>query len=141
MTYPHDPHLARLPESYPWPAFEPLCGALEPRSSYLDIAGTLIKALRDQDERLTKIEALLMDEAESHTDPDRFFTVRRYAGLHDLRLSITQVKELDRCAAKFCRMLGIRTGRAHDNLFGEVNSYHFEALDDVYAEWSKGGAL
>ena len=137
-TTTHDHPIPHFSKDNPCPTCESRCGALEPRSSYLDIAEAILKALRDQDERIVEIEAFLFDEPD---DPARFFTVRRYAALHDLRLSVTQSKAFERHTAKFCRKLGVRTGRAYDPIFGESATYHFQALDEAYAAWPTGGAL
>ena len=142
MSIPtHDLPTPHCPQDSLCPACESRCDALEPRSSYLDIAEALLKALREQDDRIAEMESFLFDEPDDALDPARFFTVRRYAALHDLRLSITQLKAFDRHTAKFCRKIEARTGRAYDRIFGESATYHFQALDEAYAAWTKGGAL
>lgn len=93
----------------------------------------------DQQAKIDELLLSLADEPLATTASMSFLTVRRYAAIRELRLSLVQMKELDRRTEEFCRELGIQIGRGWDDLFGEVNTYHFEALDDAYAEWSVAG--
>jgi prophage antirepressor-like protein len=117
----------------------------QPGASLLDMSELVCKVLREHEQRLNehdqqlnRVEALLI-QANSYNGPTTgFFTVRVYANVHGLRLSLTDVKEIGRRAASVCRRYGITVGRARDELFGELNSYPVEVLEEAFeAEFQK----
>lgn len=109
--------------------------------SQLDMMELLGKALREQEQRIQEIEdTLLSRPIAPEVGPSQgFMTVNQYSFIRGLNISIAQMLELDRRTQVFCRDLGIQMGNTWDDLFGEVNTYHFHALDDVYAEWPQSG--
>ena len=111
---------------------------LPPGLSTLDHCEILLKAAREQERRLAEQERKITDvqalaiQANSYNSANTgFFTVRGYAKIHGQRLTLNEAKEIGRRATLLCRRDEITTGRARDELFGEVNSYPVEVLDEV----------
>jgi anti-repressor protein len=100
--------------------------------SALDYAEALIKAMREQETRLARVEALAIQANSYNSSNTGFFTVRAYANILGIRLCLSDAKSIGKQASEFCRSHGIRTGRARDELFGEVNSYPAEVLEEIF---------
>jgi len=102
--------------------------------SALDYAEALIKAMREQENRLTRVESLAIQANSYNSSNTGFYTLRGYANILGIRLSLSDAKSIGKQASEFCRSHGIRTGRARDELFGEVNSYPVEVLEEIFAK-------
>jgi len=100
--------------------------------SALDHAEALIKAMREQENRLARVEALAIQANSFNSANTNFYTVRGYTNILGIRLSLSDAKSIGKQASEFCRSHGIRTGRARDELFGEVNSYPAEVLEEIF---------
>ena len=100
--------------------------------SALDHAEALVKAMREQETRLARVEALAIQANSYNSSNTGFFTVRAYANILGIRLCLSDAKSIGKQASEFCRSHGIRTGRARDELFGEVNSYPAEVLEEIF---------
>lgn len=98
----------------------------------LDCAEALVKAMREQETRLARVEALAIQANSYNSSNTGFFTVRAYANILGIRLCLSDAKSIGKQASEFCRSHGIRTGRARDKLFGEVNSYPAEVLEEIF---------
>ena len=116
--------------------------------SALDQLEMYLKAAREQERRITEqgqqiadVRALAIQANSYNSSNTGFFTVRAYANVHGVRLSLNEAKEIGKRAAAICRKDEIRMGRARDELFGTVNCYPLEVLDAV-CEFAaqKGGA-
>jgi len=101
-------------------------------NSALDYAEALVKAMREQENRLARVEALAVQANSYNSANTGFFTVRAYSNIVGVRLSLSEAKAIGRRASEFCRSQGIRTGQARDELFGEVNSYPSEVLEEIF---------
>ena len=82
--------------------------------------------------RLARVEALAIQANSYNSSNTGFFTVRAYANILGIRLCLSDAKSIGKQASEFCRSHGIRTGRARDELFGEVNSYPAEVLEEIF---------
>jgi len=100
--------------------------------SALDYAEALVKAMREQENRLARVEALAIQANSYNSANTGFFTVRAYANILGIRLALSEAKAIGKRASEFCRSQGIRMGRARDELFGEVNSYPAEVLEEIF---------
>ena len=100
--------------------------------SALDHAEALIKAMREQENRLARVEALAIQANSFNSANTNFYTVRGYTNILGIRLCLSDAKSIGKQASEFCRSHGIRTGRARDELFGEVNSYPAEVLEEIF---------
>ena len=120
-----------------------------PGVSALDQLEMMLKAAREQERRMAEqshqiadVRALAIQANSYNSSNSGFCTVRGYANVHGVRLSLAEAKEIGKRAAAICRRDEIRMGRARDELFGEVNSYPVEVLDAVceFGVKQKGGA-
>jgi len=69
-------------------------------------------------------------------------SVRAYAAIHGCVMAPTEAKENDRLAEALCRELGIVMGCTEDELFGVVNTYPLEVLNEVLGnDIAKGNSL
>jgi len=113
----------------------------QPGPSSLDMAELVCKALREQEKQLEEIRALAIQANSYNSSNTGFFTVRAYANVHGFRLSLSEAKGIGKKAASICRRDGITVSHARDELFGEVNSYPVEVLEEVFeAAFQKEGA-
>ena len=100
--------------------------------SALDYAEALIKVMREQENRLARVESLAIQANSYNSSNTGFFTLRGYANILGIRLSLSDAKSIGKRASEFCRSHGIQPGRARDELFGEVNSYPVEVLEEMF---------
>jgi prophage antirepressor-like protein len=120
----------------------------QPGVSALDQFEAMIKAAREQerrlaeqDQKLAEVRALAIQANSYNSSDTGFLTVRAYAKIHGVRWSLARAQSVGQRVAKLCREDGIQTGRARDELFGQVNSYPVEVLDEICGEEiAKGGA-
>ena len=106
----------------------------KPGMSSLDLTELVCKALREQEQQLAEVRALAIQANSYNSSDTGFLTVRAYAKIHRVRWSLARAQSVGQRAAKLCREDGIQTGRARDELFGQVNSYPVEVLDEVCGE-------
>ncbi len=100
----------------------------------LDFAEAVAKVLREQENRIARLESLATQANSRDHANTGFLTVRAYARIIGRRLDLHATKALGKRAEKLCRVFGIRTGSAWDELFGEVRSYPVEVLEEAFAE-------
>jgi len=100
--------------------------------SALDYAEALVKAMREQENRLARVEALSIQANSYNSANTGFFTIRAYANILGVHLPLSEAKSIGKRASEFCRSHGILMGRARDELFGEVNSYPSEVLEEIF---------
>jgi prophage antirepressor-like protein len=113
----------------------------QPDVSSLDMAELVCKALREQEQQLAEVRTLAIQANSYNSSNTGFFTVRAFANVHGFRLSLSEAKGIGKKAAAICRRDGITVGHARDELFGEVNSYPLEVLEEVCrAAFQKVGA-
>jgi len=113
----------------------------QPGISALDQFEAMIKAAREQerrmaeqDQKLAEVRALAIQANSYNSSDTGFLTVRAYAKIHRVRWSLAHAQSVGQRAAKLCREDGIQMGHARDELFGQVNSYPVEVLDEVCGE-------
>jgi len=113
----------------------------QPGVSALDQFEAMIKAAREQerrmaeqDQKLAEVRALAIQANSYNSSDTGFLTVRAYAKIHRVRWSLAHAQSVGQRAAKLCREDGIQMGHARDELFGQVNSYPVEVLDEVCGE-------
>jgi hypothetical protein len=58
-------------------------------------------------------------------------SVRAFAAIHGWALLPTETKQKDQIAEALCRELGIGMGSTEDELFGVLNTYPLEVLNEV----------
>jgi prophage antirepressor-like protein len=114
------------------PAIRKTGAYLKPGMSSLDMAELVCKALREQEQQITEVRALAIQANSYNSSNTGFFTVRAFANVHGFRLSLAEAKGIGKKAASVCRRDGITMGRARDELFGTVNSYPIEVLEEVF---------
>lgn len=101
----------------------------------LQAAKAIIIALEAQETRLARLEA----KAEANQGAE-FFTILAYAKLHKLRPpDQLQAAALGRRASILSMKEGVTISKVRDSRYGEVNSYHINILDRVFAE--SGGVV
>ena len=96
----------------------------KPQSS-LDVLQGMIDSLRDQEERMGKLES----KVDAISKGEAFFSVVGYANLRKARLDQAKTSAIGKMATKLCKREGIETGSAPHPLYGEVNTYPVEILD------------
>ena len=109
--------------------------------SALDQLELMLKAAREQERQLAEVRALAIQANSYNSANTGFYTVRAYANVHGIRLSLSEAKEIGQRASRLCRAHGVQMGQAKDELFGQVNSYPVEVLDEVFGVHNlQGGA-
>ena len=61
-----------------------------------------------------------------------FMTIRGYCNIKGIKLSLKEAQEKGKKASKLAEELEVKTGKAKDEVFGEVNSYPIEVLNEVF---------
>lgn len=115
-------------------------GYRPPGMSALDQLELMLKAAREQERRIAEVEQLAIQANSYNSSNTGFLTVRAFANVRGIRLPLSKAREVGQRASEFCRRHGIRTGRAKDELFGEVKSYPVEVLDEIYPSQPATGA-
>ena len=98
----------------------------------LDLLELLVQAMREQERQLAEVRAMVSRANSRNSSAPGLYTIRAYANLHGIRLSLSEAKEIGQRASRLCRTHGVQTGQAWDELLGEVHSYPVEALDEVF---------
>ena len=110
-----------------------------PGMSALDQMEMFLRVAREQEQQIAEVRALAIQANSYNSSNTGFFTVRAFANVHGFRLSLAEAKGIGKKAASVCRRDGITMGRARDELFGTVNSYPIEVLEEVCgAAFQKG---
>jgi len=97
---------------------------IEMAYAYKEHETRIMQLEKEQDATKQKIDDLLGGEDYS--------TVRGYAKVHGLPGDRVTLNAVGRKAAKHCKERGIRIGRVHDEVWGEVNSYPRSVLKTAY---------
>ena len=113
------------------PAIRKTGGYRQAGLSALDELELLLKAAREQERRIDEVERLAIQANSYNSANTGFLTVRAFANVRGLRLPLSEARDLGQRAAELCRRRGLPMGRARDELYGEVNSYPADVLDQV----------
>lgn len=89
-------------------------------------AQRLVDMEREQNQMKAQITALV--------DGENFLTIVGYCNLTNRRLDQKETSRIGKLASKLCKLQGINTGRARHPVYGEVNSYPFEILAEVFGD-------
>lgn len=81
----------------------------------------------EHDDRLSQLEA----RARFSTDTG-FYTVRGYAAINGYRLPLSRAQTIGKIASRLSRQYNVKTGKAHCEVFGEVNTYHSDILEEAF---------
>lgn len=121
---------------------QPGMSALDQFEAMIKVAREQERRLAEQDQKLAEVRTLAIQANSYNSSNTGFFTVRAFANVHGFRLSLSEAKAMGRQAASICRRDGVTMGHARDELFGEVNSYPIEVLEEVFdAAFQKGERL
>ena len=101
--------------------------SLQPRSN-LDLIELVVKTMRDQEQRLLRIEAK-QDAADRGND---YFTILAYSRLVKLPITTNQASALGKMASAYCRQYNIPIGEANDPRYGSVHTYPENVLKMVF---------
>lgn len=66
------------------------------------------------------------------TSPAEYYTIAGYASLRGIKVDVSKASLLGRKAAKLSVEYGYHVGKTHDPRFGQVNTYHLDALNEVF---------
>lgn len=113
------------------PAIRKTGGYRQPGLPALDELELLLKAAREQQRRIDEVERLAIQANSYNSANTGFLTVRAFANVRGIRLPLSEARDLGQRAAELCRRRGLPMGRARDELYGEVNSYPADVLDQV----------
>ena len=83
---------------------------------------------KEQDQKLLELE----HKIEENGAKTGFFTVRGYSNLKKYKVNLKDSKELGKKASKLSRKFACQIGKISDEMYGEVNSYKVEVLEEVF---------
>ena len=83
--------------------------------------------LNDQAERLAIVEA----KTDQNSGNTGYFTVRAWCRMNGISIPLHAAQAVGRKAAKVSKENGVGVGRAPDEMFGFVNTYHKDVLAEV----------
>lgn len=78
----------------------------------------------EEEQKLLKSKILQVNDFE--------FTIMGYANLHAIQINNKLASDLGRKASKLSRETGYLIGTAYHPVFGRVNTYHVDLLDEVF---------
>ena len=109
--------------------------ALTPAELLLQNAQILV----DHERKISQIEHKVKElEAKSITRPVEYYTVAGYANIRGINVNLTLARPIGKCASNLSRELGYEIGKAHDERYGEVNTYHADVLGMVFDKFKNG---
>jgi prophage antirepressor-like protein len=98
----------------------------------LDMLEMSIKQLREQESRVTAIEAKVLEiEAKTTTRPE-YFTVMGYAILSGAKVGLSLAAQIGKKAKMICSTKGYHIDKIHDPRFGQVGCYPADVLKEVF---------
>jgi phage regulator Rha-like protein len=111
-----------------------------PGEALVEMAQTFLRHERRMAALEAEHQALAVQQQETAAkvraiaDGDGFFAVAAYANLRHQPIDNQLAALLGKRASAICRARGLPVGRARHPLWGEVNTYHADVLDAVFAE-------
>jgi hypothetical protein len=103
--------------------------------SHLEILAQSAMALVEMDKRQTKLEEdVKLLAAKIEKSPQEHFTVAGFASLRGVNVNVREAAALGRKASKLSKEWEMNVGKAHSEIFGEVNTYHVDVLSKVFSE-------
>lgn len=104
--------------------------------SQLEILAQSAMALVEMDKRQTALESEVKTlAAKIEKSPTDYFTVAGFASLRGIKLGNSDANKGGRIASKLSREYGYPINKAHSELFGEVNTYHIDILNELFDEY------
>lgn len=105
-----------------------------PVKSQIDLIVESALALREQEQRLAKVEDhVKLLEAKITTTPN-FFTVAGFANLNGYQASLQICTRIGQLAKRLCTNMNIETGTIPDPRWGKVRTYPMDILKQVFEE-------
>jgi len=105
--------------------------------SQLDILVQQTNALVEQNNRIEVIEdKIRYIEAQNTIAPD-YFAVAGYAALNGIAVSLPVAAALGKLATKECKEQNIMMGKVNHAHYGQINTYPYDVLKNVFAEYFK----
>ena len=85
---------------------------------------------QEHNQRLLTLEA----KADFNSGNTGFWTIRAFCNMNNIRLNLREASNRGRQATELSKEHGILTGKAYDEMFGKVNSYHEDVLVEVFQD-------
>ncbi len=99
--------------------------------SALDIVEGMVKALRNHEDRMRRIEA-----RQDVQDQEReYMSIVGYAAYNQRHIDSTAASQLGRWATRYCKLNNIHIGKKKDALRGWINTYPDNVLRIVFDAW------
>ena len=84
------------------------------------------------EKELNEVKTLAIQANSYNSSNTGFMTIRGYCNIKGIKLSLKEAQEKGKKASKLAEELEVKTGKAKDEVFGEVNSYPIEVLNEVF---------
>lgn len=105
--------------------------------SQIDVILQSALILKEQEERISNVEEKIkVIEAQNTIVPD-YFAVAGYASLNGIAVSLPVAAALGKLATKECKEQNIMMGKVNHAHYGQVNTYPYDVLKNVFAEYFK----
>lgn len=109
---------------------------LEKPLSQLEILAQSALALVEMDKRQTALESeVKLLAAKIEKTPHDYYTIAGFASLRGVRLDVRDAGMGGKIAAKLSREYDYPIGKAHSEIFGEVNTYHIDVLNELFEKY------
>lgn len=116
-----------------WEELEVKQEIVQPQSQ-IDILVQSVLLLKEQEQRVAKVEEKVKElEAKTQTRPN-YFTVVGYGTLNGINVNLSLASRLGRKASMLCKLRNIQTDEIPDPRFGRVKLYPKQVLEEVFAE-------
>lgn len=129
----HISMMARTPKGHEYRNYFIELESQQKPLSHLEVLAQSALALVEMDNRTKALESeVKLLSAKIEKSPTDYFTVAGFASMRGVKVDVRDANKLGRKAARLSKEHDYPIGKAHSEIFGEVNTYHLDILSEVF---------
>ena len=129
----HISMMARTPKGHEYRNYFIELESQQKPLSHLEVLAQSALALVEMDNRTKALESeVKLLSAKIEKSPTDYFTIAGFASMRGVKVDVRDANKLGRKAAKLSKEHDYPIGKAHSEIFGEVNTYHLDILSEVF---------
>jgi anti-repressor protein len=129
----HISMMARTPKGHEYRNYFIELESQQKPLSHLEVLAQSAIALVEMDNRTKALESeVKLLSAKIEKSPTDYFTVAGFASVRGVKVDVRDANKLGRKAARLSKEHDYPIGKAHSEIFGEVNTYHLDILSEVF---------
>lgn len=129
----HISMMARTPKGHEYRNYFIELESQQKPLSHLEVLAQSALALVEMDNRTKALESeVKLLSAKIEKSPTDYFTIAGFASMRGVKVDVRDANKLGRKAARLSKEHDYPIGKAHSEIFGEVNTYHLDILSEVF---------